>query len=98
MLMSVKLTNIIGKKNKWNVFLNPFLVNVPTLYHLKTPENLWNRLLWKTFEILKRNGFCLLNNPRRSHLPNIVAPFSCEKSMTGYIPGSSHIFEIFLLE
>ena len=38
--------------------LNPFLANVPILYHLKTPENLWFSGVFREYKMrtLARNG------------------------------------------
>ena len=37
--------------NKQNVKINPFLANVPILYPLKTPENLWFSGVFRGYKI-----------------------------------------------
>ena len=48
---------------EFDLMFNPFLVNVPILYPLKTPENLWFSGVFRGYKMgtLERNGLTHLS-------------------------------------
>ena len=59
----------------YNLLINPFLANVPILYHLKTPENLWFSGVFRGYKMgtLARNG---LKEGKIAHILNIFS-YTC---------------------
>ena len=73
--LGLVLWYIVIKFEKYSEYLNPFLANVPTLYPLKTPENLWFSGVFTGYkaETLAKNGLITHVNFIKRHFLEILS-------------------------